>query len=145
MIENILTDLSKGDYLQRAYELQAAMLDIDPDLHVELEPDHYFADGMYLRSLFIEEGVACVGHVHRYAHFTILAQGKSTIISQEGRLDVEAPYIFISSPFAKRSVYATTDCTWITVHKNTDNETDVDTLENEHLIMDVQELIEMRK
>ena len=145
MIESILTDLSKGDYLQRAYELQAAMLDVDPALHVELEPDHYFVDGMYLRSLFIKEGVACVGHVHRHAHFTILAEGKSTIVSQDGRLDVEAPYIFISSPFAKRSVYAITDCTWITVHKNTDNETDVDTVEKEHLITDVQELIEMRK
>ena len=140
---NALSEVEGGDYVQKAYALEAAMQVLPDEVKVNLIPEHYFVDGMYLRELFIPEGVTCVGEVHRHAHFTILAEGKSIIISQDGRMEVEAPYVFISTPLAKRSVYATTDCTWITVHKNLDNETDIDTVENQHVIRDKQELLEI--
>lgn len=138
-----LSALCGGDYINKAYALQAALLAVPDEFKVNLEPEHYFVDGMYLRELFIPEGVTCVGEVHRHAHFTILAEGKSTIVSQDGDMEVEAPYVFVSTPLAKRSVYANTDCTWITVHKNTENETDIDTVENQHVIRDEQELLEI--
>ena len=145
MIDNPLAALEGKDYLDKAYTLQELMLAQPEDLKIDLEPLHYFADGMYLRSLFIPEGVVVVGEVHRHPHFTILAEGKSAIVSQDGRMEVEAPFVFVSTPFAKRSVYAITECTWITVHKNPDNETHIETLENQHVIKDEQELLEFRK
>ena len=86
-----------------------------------------------------------VGEMHRHSHFTILAEGKSKIVSQDGDMDVEAPFVFISTPNAKRSVYAITDCTLITVHLNHDNCTDIEEVENRHVIRDEQELLEVRK
>lgn len=130
---------------KQAYELQSAIESLPDELKIDLEPIHYFADGMYLRSLFIPEGVVCVGEVHRHSHFTILAEGKSKIVSQDGDLEVEAPYVFVSTPLAKRSVYAITDCTWITVHLNPDNNTDIETVENDHVIKDEKELLEVLK
>ena len=145
MIENMLKEIEGKDYLSKAYTLQEMMLSQPKELQIDLEPIHYFTEGMYLRSLFIPKGVVVVGEVHRYPHFTILAEGKSTIVSQDGKLEVEAPFVFVSTPFAKRSVYSTTDCTWITVHKNTENETDIDVVENQHVIRDEKELLELKQ
>ena len=134
--------------LHKAFALQDAMKALPEDEQLtkeDLDPLHYFADGMYLRSLFLPEGLAVVGEVHKHAHFTILAEGKSTIVSQDGKMGVEAPFVFVSTPNAKRCVYAETDCTWITVHVNHDNCMDLKELESRHIIQDEQELLEIMK
>ena len=145
MINELLDLYGEGSILEKTFKLQEAMLALPIEEQLELEPIHYFADGMYLRSLYIPEGVVCVGEVHKHSHFTILAEGKSKIVSQDGDLEVEAPFVFISTPHAKRSVYAITDCTWITVHLNPDNCQDIEEVENRHVIRDEQELLEVRK
>lgn len=132
-------------YLEKAYALEASMEALPEELKLDLEPIHYFTDGMYLRSLFIPEGVTCTGEVHRHSHFTILAEGRSKIVSQDGELEVEAPYVFISTPLAKRCVYAITDCTWMTVHLNPENNTNIEEVENDHVIKDRKELLEVFK
>ena len=142
----MLQDMMGKDILHKAFALQKAMEDIPDDEKLtkeDLDPLHYFAEGMYLRSLFLPEGLVVVGEMHKHSHFTILAQGKSTIVSQDGKMDVEAPFVFVSTPQAKRCVYATTDCTWITVHLNHDNCMDLEELENRHLIKDEDELLEV--
>tara|TARA_R110000822_G_scaffold45408_3_gene121478 strand:+ start:1347 stop:1793 length:447 start_codon:yes stop_codon:yes gene_type:complete len=148
----VINELLKGmvgeDILHKAFALQDAMEALPEEERLtkeDLEPIHYFADGMYLRSLFLPEGLAVVGEVHRHSHFTILAEGKSSIVSQDGEMHVEAPFVFISTPYAKRCVYAETDCTWITVHLNHDNCTEIEELENRHVIKDKKELLEMLK
>jgi hypothetical protein len=145
VINELLDLYGEGSILDKTFKLQEAMLALPIEEQLELEPIHYFADGMYLRSLYIPEGVVCVGEVHKHSHFTILAEGKSKIVSQDGDLEVEAPFVFISTPHAKRSVYAITDCTWITVHLNHDNCTNIEEVENRHVIRDEQELLEVRK
>ena len=136
------------DILHKAFALQESILAMPEEERLskeDLDPLHYFTDGMYLRSLFIPEGVAVVGEMHRHSHFTILAEGTSTIVSQDGEVKAEAPYVFISTPFAKRCVYADTDCTWITVHLNLDNCTDIEEVANRHIIQDKKELLEILK
>ena len=148
MINELLNTQEGKNILQKTFSLQEAILALPEEDRLtkeDLEPIHYFADGMYLRSLFLPEGMVVVGEMHRHSHFTILAEGKSKIVSQDGDMDVEAPFVFISTPNAKRSVYATTDCTWITVHLNHDNCTDIEEVENRHVIRDEQELLEVRK
>jgi hypothetical protein len=148
VINELLKAQGGKNVLDNAFKLQEAMLALPNEEKLtkeDLEPIHYFADGMYLRSLYLPEGVAVVGEVHKHSHFTILAEGKSKIVSQDGDLEVEAPFVFISTPHAKRSVYAITDCTWITVHLNPDNCQDIEKVENRHVIRDEQELLEVRK
>jgi hypothetical protein len=148
VINELLSQAGGDNIIQKALNLQKAMLALPEEERLtkeDLEPIHYFADGMYLRSLFIPEGVAVVGEMHRHSHFTILAEGRSTIVSQDGHLELEAPFVFISTPHAKRSVYANTDCTWITVHLNPENCTDVKEVEALQVIRDEQELLEISK
>ena len=144
MISDMLKQFDAKSILEKSYKLQEAMQALPEDEQLDLESIHYFADGMYLRSLYIPEGVVCVGEMHKHSHFTILAEGRSSIVSQDGDLEVEAPFVFISSPYAKRSVYARTDCTWITVHLNHDTCTDIEKVENRHVIRDEKELLEIR-
>ena len=148
MISDMLANVEGKSILHKAFALQEAMGNLPEDEKLtkeDLEPIHYFADGMYLRSLFIPEGVTVVGEVHKYSHFTILAEGTSTIVSQDGEVKVTAPFVFASTPNAKRCVYADTDCTWITVHLNLDNCTDIEEVANRHIIQDEQELLEILK
>ena len=148
MITELLKSQGGKDALDNAFKLQEAMLALPEEARLtkkDLEPIHYFTDGMYLRSLFLPEGLVVVGEMHKHSHFTILAEGRSKIVSQDGELEVEAPFVFISTPYAKRSVYAITDCTWITVHVNEDNCTNIEEVENRHVIRNEQELLEIRK
>ena len=148
MITELLKSQGGKDALDNAFKLQEAMLALPEEERLtkkDLEPIHYFTDGMYLRSLFLPEGLVVVGEMHKHSHFTILAEGRSKIVSQDGELEVEAPFVFISTPYAKRSVYAITDCTWITVHVNKDNCTNIEEVENRHVIRNEQELLEIRK
>lgn len=148
MINELLNLQGGKNILEKTFNLQEVILALPEEERLtkeDLQPIHYFADGMYLRSLFLPEGMVVVGDIHRHSHFTILAEGKSKIVSQDGEMDVEAPFVFISTPYAKRSVYAVTDCTWITVHLNHDNCTDIEEVENRHVIRDEQELLEVRK
>jgi hypothetical protein len=145
VINELLDLCGGGTILEKTFKLQEAMMALPEEEKIDLEPIHYFAEGMYLRSLYIPEGVFCVGEVHKHSHFTILAEGKSKIVSQDGEFEVEAPFVFTSTPHAKRSVYAITDCTWITVHLNLDNCQNIEEVENRHVIRNEQELLEMRK
>ena len=148
MITELLKSQGGKDALDNAFKLQEAMLALPEEERLtreDLEPIHYFTDGMYLRSLFLPKDLVVVGEMHKHSHFTILAEGRSKIVSQDGELEVEAPFVFISTPYAKRSVYAITDCTWITVHVNEDNCTNIEEVENRHVIRNEQELLEIRK
>ena len=142
-----MMELVEGkDILHKAFALQDAIQDLPEDERLtkeDLEPLHYFAEGMYLRSLFITEGMAVVGEMHRHSHFTILAEGTSTIVSQDGEFKAVAPFVFTSTPYAKRCVYADTDCTWITVHLNLDNCTDTEEVAQRHIITYKKELLEI--
>ena len=82
MINEMMGLVEGKNILHKAFALQDAIEDLPEDERItkeDLEPLHYFADGMYLRSLFLPEGVAVVGEMHRHSHFTILAEGTSTI------------------------------------------------------------------
>ena len=100
---------------------------------------------MYCRELFIPEGTTVVGKIHKHSHITILAEGKSAIVSQDGEEILEAPYVFVSTIGAKRAVHAITDCTWITVHLNPSNTQDITQIEDEHIAKSYNELLEHKE
>ena len=106
--------------------LQSAMLNL-PQL--ELETEHYFADGMYCRWLFRPAGCTIVGKVHKREHFYIVVSGEVTISGDGIPERVKAPRIFVSKPGTKRAVYAHEPSVCITVHR-TDSR-DLDEIERE--------------
>lgn len=96
---------------------------------IDLEVNHYFAEGIYARELIIPAGTTLTGKIHKTEHLNILTKGKITVVSDAGQSTIEAPHIMVSSPNTKRAGYAHTDSIWITVHGT--HEKDLEKLENE--------------
>lgn len=140
-----INQLPGKNVLNKVESLQKSLQALPEEEQVKLIPNHYFAPGMYCRELFIPEGVVCTGKVHKHAHITILAEGTSAMVSQDGQEVFTAPHIFTSTVGAKRAVLAVTDCTWITVHLNPEDKTEIEELENDNVVDTVQQLLESKE
>ena len=88
----------------------------------ELDTDHYFADGMYARSLFRPAGTLIVGKVHKKEHFYIIASGCVDVTTDHGLERIHGPRIIISKPGTQRAVLAIEDSLCITIHRTDQKE-----------------------
>ena len=89
---------------------------------------HRFADGIYVREIFIPKGTVLTGKIHKYAHPNFLMQGEVMVVTESGgREHLKAPLALISPPGVKRAVVALEDTVWITVHAT--HETDLAKIE----------------
>jgi len=93
--------------------LQASMLSM-PQL--DLETQHYFAQGLYCRVLPRLAGTLIVGKVHKQEHLYIVCCGTVRVVSDAETKDVTGPAVIVSAPGTKRAVLALTDATCLTVH-----------------------------
>jgi hypothetical protein len=91
---------------------------------------HYFADGLYVREIFIPAGCALVGYIHTQDCITTVSKGMILIADGEG------PPVCITAPFTKtvprgtkKAGYALQDTIWSDAYVNADNERDIDELE----------------
>lgn len=108
----------------------------------ELFTEHYFADGMYLRSLFRPADTLIIGKTHKREHFYLVLSGEVTIIGDGYRERVKAPHIFVSKPGTKRAVYAHEDSLCVTVHRT--DSTDLEKIEAELVEPDDSALFDSR-
>lgn len=92
-----------------------------------LEPEHYFAPGMYGRKLFIPADTFVVGKIHRHEHIVMLMAGTARINTDNGLEVITGPHVWISPAGAKRALRTLTDCTFFTCHAT--DERDLDQLE----------------
>ena len=91
---------------------------------------HSFADGIYVREIFIPKGCMLTGKIHKHYHPNFLMKGKVQVFTEhEGLQTLEAPLSMISKPGTKRIVYAIEDTVWITVHLNPENTYELERLE----------------
>lgn len=80
---------------------------------------HSFADGMYVREIFIPKGTILTGKIHRHEHPNFLLQGEVIVVTEDGgREHLKAPLSLISKAGTKRAVMALEDTVWVTVHLN---------------------------
>lgn len=103
-----------------------------PEAHTGEAPEHLFCNGMYTRILNIPAGDLIFGKKHKKGHFTMLVQGRASIVDDKGTQLFEAPSIWISQPEAQRVIYAYDDCVLLTVHRT--DSTDLDVVEEELII-----------
>ena len=92
---------------------------------------HHFADGVYLRELFMAAGTTVVGKIHRTKHLTIIASGTVRITTPRGVEEITGPAVFASEAGAKKAIFAITDSTLMNPHPTT--ETDLVKLEAEFI------------
>lgn len=83
----------------------------------ELQTNHYFADGIYVREVVRPAGTVIVGKVHKKEHLYIVTKGRVRVVMDDDVRDYEAPAVIVSKPGTKRAVYALEDSVCMTVHR----------------------------
>lgn len=97
------------------------------------DPEHFFAPGMYLRTLLVPKGMLLVGKIHIHTHFLLVLKGRAQVISEYGNEVLEAGYIGVSKSGVKRVVKAIEDTLFVTVHVNSSDTRNLETIESEHI------------
>jgi hypothetical protein len=95
--------------------------------------DHFFAPGIYVRTIFIPAEHLLVGRRHRHEAINILLKGTVAIINEHGeKILADAPLIFKSKP-GQKAGYSVTDVWYASVHPNPYDIKDIEELEREIL------------
>lgn len=103
-----------------------------PEAHQGEEPVHLFCNGMYCRVLHIPAGDLIFGKKHKQGHFTMLMQGRVSIVDDSGTTQMQGPTLWVSKPGVQRTIYAYSDCVLLTVHRT--DSTDLSVVEEELII-----------
>jgi quercetin dioxygenase-like cupin family protein len=107
----------------------------------ELVTNHYFANGMYCREVHRPRGTLIVGKVHKHEHLFMVTKGQINVWTEEGMIEMKAPYIHVSKPGTKRVTWAAEDSTGVTVHRT--NHTDLHDIEAENIEEDLNAKFDM--
>lgn len=77
---------------------------------------HTFTDGCYIREIFTPAGQVIVTKIHKKDHPFFLMKGELSILTEDGVVNLRAPYQGITKVGTKRVIYTHTDCIFTTVH-----------------------------
>ncbi len=99
---------------------------------------HSFAEGMYVREIFIPKGMLVVGKIHKKSNPVFVMKGDISIFSEEGSKRFKSGDYLISKPGSKRVGYAHEDTIWVEVFAT--HETDLEKLESELIAKTFDEL-----
>jgi hypothetical protein len=121
---------SKEELRQSIVALEATMKAMPAERQIHIEPKHYFANGLYMREIFIPKGVTLTGKIHKTEHLCVLSQGEVSVYTDEGMKRIKASTVVKSSPGTKRVLFAHQDSIWINAHFNPSNETDLHKIES---------------
>ena len=90
---------------------------------------HAFLDGAYFRQITIPAGVALTGKIHTHETCNLITRGKIAIVSEFDERIIEAPFMYISQPGAKKACYTLEETTLINCHIT--EETDLEAIESD--------------
>lgn len=138
MRENIL------DFQQMLSEQDGAFFG-DSDL---CPVKHYFADGVYMREMFVPKDTVITGKIHNLSHVNILVSGTMEVATEDGVGVITGPCSFVTRAGVMKVGHSRTPCIWINVHPNIDNTQDIDELENRLVSSsheDYQKFIELKQ
>ena len=99
---------------------------------------HEFADGAYVRSIFLPKDMFFVTKIHKKTHPYFILAGDVSILTEEGIVRLKGPYQGITKAGTKRVIYTHEDTIWTTVHVTA--ETDLSKIEEEVIAKDFDEL-----
>jgi hypothetical protein len=92
---------------------QGIVENLDP---VEMRVEHYFAHGTYTRELHIPANTAVVGKIHRHSCINIMTKGKMLVMTEDGHIEISAPYVAVSDAGVQKGAIALEDTVWLNVH-----------------------------
>jgi quercetin dioxygenase-like cupin family protein len=102
----------------------------------DFEVRHHFSPGVYARELIIPAGATAVGCVHLHENMNMLIKGRVMVTTEQGVVEVAAPFTVVSPPGTQRALHALEDSVWVTIHGT--DERDLNKL-RETFVVDTQE------
>tara|TARA_Y100000593_G_scaffold90983_1_gene178659 strand:+ start:275 stop:772 length:498 start_codon:yes stop_codon:yes gene_type:complete len=142
-LESYPAKITKAEYREYVTKMDANL-----KTHKDKVPDnivnsvnpvkHTFADGLYLREIFMPGGEIVVSKIHKVAHPFFLLKGKISVLTEEGEHLLKAPYYCITPVGTKRMLYTHTDSIVVTVHRTF--ETEIDKIEKEIIAKNFKEI-----
>ena len=102
------------------------------------ELEHQFINGLYVRKVRLPKGMVCTSKIHAKRHPFFLLEGRIRILSEEGVVEIQAPYQGITEAGTKRLVYVLEDVIWYTIHAT--DKTTPEEVEEEVIAKDFSEI-----
>lgn len=121
-------ELPKEEVRAFIHDLEIKLRDLP---QTEIPLTHYFSKGVYAREIKINKDSLLIGKIHKHQTMNVISSGEVSVLSIDGCMRVKAPYTFVSSPGAKRVIYAHEDAVWTTFHGT--DETDIEKIEDEFI------------
>ena len=94
---------------------------------VTIPVKHLFYEGIYARQIFIPRDTLLTSRIHKMAQIDVMSMGAMSIITNEGIMRIQSPFIGMSPPGMKRLGYALEDTIWTSIHFT--EERDIDKIE----------------
>ena len=101
--------------------------------------EHTFADGVYVRQMYMPKDTAVVGKIHKREHVWFLLQGCISVATEDKAEEYEAPCYVVSPGGSKRVILALEDTIFINIHPNPSNTQDLIELEKYNVAKDYEE------
>lgn len=103
---------------------------------IEIEPEHLFAPGIYVRILRMPKGSVIISKIHKTEHFCLALTGSALVVSDGGEIKerIVGPELIRTLPGTQRALYIEEDAIWITFHPT--KETDLEKIESELIAED---------
>lgn len=142
-IESFPPVLSKQEYRDYVTDIHEKISNHEDSIEGE-EADainplkHTYADGIYIREIFMPRGEIVISKIHKIAHPFFLIKGKISVLSEEGEKLLQAPYYSVTPAGTKRMLYTHTNSIVVTVHRTF--ETDLKKIEAEIIAKSFDEL-----
>jgi hypothetical protein len=111
-------------------EVSKEKWDIQQIHEVDCPVKHGFANGVYLREIFMPAGTYVIGKEHKTEHFNIILKGQAYVLMNDDVQLITAPCTFVSEAGTRKVLVVLEDMIWQTTHVNPDNTTDVEELED---------------
>lgn len=111
----------------------------------ELPVQHEFLDGIYMRTVMMKAGLVVVGKIHKQEHVAIISKGRATVVTENGVVEMTAPFMFKSPPGVQRALVIHEDMIWTTVHRS--EHRDLERLEEQLIAKDFDDptLVELEQ
>ena len=121
----------KQDVRNKIHRLEMAMKAIPGSLGMDDIPlRHFFAPGLYAREITMPAPMLLTTLIHKTEHIAIVSKGKCTVITENGRETITAPFTMVTKPGTLRALYIHEETIWTTIHHNPENIQDLKDLQD---------------
>lgn len=133
LLADILGNAERRTYIEVVKRIQSHIVgEIQQNNVDEVIPPvtNHFGPDIYMRQMDAKAGTIVVSKMHSTEHFNILLKGAVSLITEDGIKTVYAGQVMLSQPGTKRIGLFHEDSSWLTIHPNFTNETNVEKLED---------------